>query len=202
MSAITRAKLKKLSVNTKFEDEECLLKALKERNVRFSVNGDEIVIDDPESIKLVKKSASYVVEYEAKTEVVESGYTVQRQGMISKETERGKRMVASRSQEINNFIYNIEEVYDRFLDEKIERLKYEAESLNKIQNEEEERKKRIMRERELKRLEHIKKRREREKRKMIEENTEKLRERAKELGYEIEEQEVNDERILVLVRRR
>ncbi len=205
MSVIVRAQMKKLSVNTKFEDEECLLNALKEKNVEFSVNNGQIVINRPQSIKFVKKGTSYVVEYEALTEIVDRGIRASRWGIIGNETEKGKRMVDSRTREVYRFIDDIEDIYDRFLNEKIEKLKleqYEKESLREIQNEEEERKTRIMREREIKRLERIKRKREKERRKMVEEKTEKLKERAKMLGYEIEEQVVNDERILVLVRRR
>ena len=196
MSVIVRAKIRKVFLNTKFEDEECLVGALKDNGIHFTLAYNGIDVQDMETLRFVKEGSHYVVEFQAQTEV----YNGQ-----ERETERGKRMVASQSARINKFINNIESSYDRLLDEKIERLKleqYEQNMSQEVETEMKERQNTIIAKREIKRLERIKRKREMEKKKMIDEKVKKLRERAEMLGYEIEEKVENNERVMVLVRRK
>ena len=181
MSVIVRAKM--ITINTKFSDEKCLMDALKAENIAFIKNENRIMIQDGE-IDIIKEGATFMVKF--------MGNVYEGSGeRETKETIQKRKLIA-----------RIEKQYDRILEEKIERLKYEEKEILRALSEEEREKKKTIMERERARLERIRRKREREKAKKIMNKINKLKEKATMLGYAIEERIEKNERILVLVRRR
>ena len=176
MSVFVRAKM--IKSDTKFLDEECLIQALKNKNLQFHITNSTIKIISP-NIEILKKGSSFSLTFVGE-ELYGNSVGTPRE---TEETKNARTLISS-----------IEKEYEKILDEKIERLSVETEM--------KERQNAIIAEREIKRLERIKRKREMEKKKMIDEKVEKLRERAKMLGYEVEEKVENNERVMVLVRRR
>ena len=181
MSNITIATIRR---NTIFLSEEDLKKALEKTGFRYHIlqNGN-IEIND--ILTLQKMSQGYMAVFEVEMRYNQLTYTGERTEMM-----------------VMDVLSNIENAYTNIVEERIKRVKYEEEKLRKIVSEEERKKKEILLKRERMKLERLHKKEEEMKRKSIEEKIEKLRTKARSMGYDIQEEVRENERVLVLVRRK
>jgi hypothetical protein len=181
MSNITIATIRR---NTIFLNEEDLKKALERTGLRYHIlqNGD-IEIND--ILTLQKTTQGYTAIFK-----VEMRYT--------QLTSKGRQT----EMKVMSTLSNIESAYRNIVEERVERIKYEESRLQEMTSEEERKKKEILLKRERMKIERLRKKEEDMKRKSIEEKIEKLRTKAKSMGYEVQEEVRENERVLVLVRRR
>lgn len=174
MSNITKAVI----LQSKFYDKECIIETLRRMNIKFIEQGKIIMIPD--------LNFRLVMEKDAFTVVYDNLYAEQVKQFISR------------------FMY----IYRKTFEEKLERIR-----LEELKIQEEKILAEVARQKELEqrmlelrkkrmRLEKIKKKEEIERKREIANKVKEIIENAKKYGYEIKVEEKENERVIVLVRRR
>ncbi|RME67680.1 MAG: hypothetical protein D6778_02925 [Nitrospirae bacterium] len=189
MSVITRARV---FVEMEFSDRQCLVEALRETGCVFKEQGNIIDVSTPEAgFRLRQGPDGWKAEF-----------TVQKWDGI--ETPESK----TNRQAIMKLLTNLQDAYQKALQEKIERLRREqlkracdeeAQRLMTTEQKEKEEAELAIKRRQLERtLRKIK----RQKQKEIEKRLNEIKSKAKKLGYQVQEEEAGSERRLVLIKSR
>lgn len=188
MSIITRAKI---ILDMGFTDWECLIEALKKTGLSFNVKNNSINITDIGLNFSLKKDNSGVYKV---------SFTIEK--MDGKETRKSKE----KKDKILKEVQRLHELYDRVVAEKIEKLQQEHlkmtcdELKEQLRSKEEEEIKKAELEIRQRQLEMELMERQKQKEQEINNRINEIKEKAKRLGYQIKEEEVNNEKRLVLVK--
>lgn len=162
----------------KMIDIDCIEEALKTLGKTYTRTSNHIIIDQNIEINVTQQGAKLIYQ---------SGYSPERL-------------------DINKFVFELTQAYERSLQEKIERLRLEEAKmkeqnvLSQFSEEERIRKENEIRKEKM-RLEAIKRKEEADLKKQIEQKVSALKEKAASLGYEVKEEVRGKERIMVMVRR-
>ncbi|HID15495.1 MAG TPA: hypothetical protein EYP16_01640 [Candidatus Atribacteria bacterium] len=195
MSIIVRAKI--IAIKTSFIDEEILLQSLERCNIKFVKTSKNAIKLSELDITFIRKNGKYVAVFEELEEVEEDLIVG---SSIGETVEIGRKRMS-----VNKVLSDVKTEYLKIIKERIEETKkiseYKEKMLKEIQLEKDRKKQEILLERKRKNLERLKKKMELERQKEIQEKVDELKEKARRLGYSIEEKVEKNERILVLVRR-
>ncbi len=190
MSVITRAKI---SLDLKFTDKECLLEALKRSGLSFkeragTINAKKKMV----SFSLIKDSSG----------AYSAVFTIERWDGIETRDSRAIR------QEIMKEVQILHELYERVVDEKIEKFRKEQLNLacereeKRLLSEEEAERKRAELALRKRQLERMQRKRQKQKEEQIQKRISEIKEKAKKRGFIVKEQETTNGKRLVLVRAR